>query len=126
MKNIRKIAAGLVLLGGLMGNSCNYLDIVPDNVATLENAFTMRNTAERYLFTCYSYLPNPGSIPSSPSFLSHEIWPLYVYNSNSATFVRGQQSMVDPVLNYWDGLNGGASYFKALRDCNIFLENINK
>lgn len=108
-----------------MGSSCNYLDIVPDNVATLENAFTMRNTAERFLFTCYSYLPNPGSIPSSPSFLSHEIFPLYVYDSNSATFVRGQQNLVSPVLNYWDGLNGGTSYYKALRDCNIFLENIN-
>ena len=34
----------------------SWLDIVPDNVATLDNAFALRTTAERYLFTCYSYL----------------------------------------------------------------------
>jgi hypothetical protein len=36
----------------------NYLDIVPDDgLATLENAFTMRTEAEKYLYTCYSYMP---------------------------------------------------------------------
>src|SRR5699024_4726333 len=98
--------------------------IVPDNVATLENAFTMRNTAERYLFTIYSYLPNQGSIPSSPSLLGSEIWPLYVYEGNSANFVRGEQNLVEPYLNFWDGLNGGVDLFQAIRDCNIFIENI--
>src|SRR3546814_11592075 len=42
--------------------SCgNYLDVVPDGVATIENAFTSRTTAEKYLFTCYSYMPSHGS-----------------------------------------------------------------
>lgn len=30
-----------------------YLDVVPDNVAVIENAFKLRNEAEKYLFTCY-------------------------------------------------------------------------
>ena len=33
--------------------SCNYLDVVPDNVPTLDNAFSDRYTAEQYLATCY-------------------------------------------------------------------------
>lgn len=42
--------------------SCNnYLDIVPDNIATIDNAFTMRSEAEKFLFTCYSYMPSHGS-----------------------------------------------------------------
>lgn len=122
MKNIKIIIIAILLIGQ---TSCSkYLDIIPDNVATLENAFTMRNTAERYLFTIYSYLPNPGAIPASPSFLGSEIWPLYVYEGNSANFVRGEQNLVEPYLNYWDGLNGGIDFFQAIRDCNIFLENI--
>ena len=41
--------------------SCKkYLDIVPDNVAVIENAFKLRIEAEKYLFTCYSYLPKNG------------------------------------------------------------------
>src|SRR5690606_39521541 len=37
---------------------------------------------------------------------------------------RNNQSIINPRLNYWDGGNGGKSLFQALRDCNIFLENI--
>jgi len=45
----------------LTATSCNkYLDIVPDNVAVIDNAFTMRTEAEKYLFTCYSFLPKDG------------------------------------------------------------------
>lgn len=39
-------------------SSCDsFLDIVPDDIATIDNAFTMRAQAEKYLFTCYYYLP---------------------------------------------------------------------
>ena len=37
--------------------SCNYLDIVPDNIATLEMAFNTRANAEKYLATCYNFVP---------------------------------------------------------------------
>lgn len=123
MKKLNFIIALVIIVG--FGSCKKYLDIVPDNVATLENAFTMRNTAERYLFTCYSYLPNPGSIPSSPAFLGGgEIWPLYVYNGNSAKIARGEQNVIDPLVNYWDGRNGGDPLYEGIRNCNIFFENI--
>jgi hypothetical protein len=38
----------------------------------------------------------------------------------------GKQSVNDPVANYWDGTKSGTPLFIALRDCNIFLENIDK
>ena len=40
-----------LLCAVLMCSSCkDYLDIVPDNVATLDHAFTNMETAERLLF----------------------------------------------------------------------------
>ncbi|WP_225975249.1 hypothetical protein [Anseongella ginsenosidimutans] len=56
-----------VLLGGL--SSCSYLDIVPDNIATIDNAFVSRNMAEKFLFTCYSYLPGHDNLGTDPAFL---------------------------------------------------------
>ncbi|TCS90270.1 putative outer membrane starch-binding protein [Anseongella ginsenosidimutans] len=109
--------------------SCNnYLDVIPDNVATIDNAFTMRSEAEKYLFTCYSYLPAEGDPQWNPAFVAgDEFWQFYPvtnFNSNSLQIARGNQNIVDPYLNYWDGLQGGQPLFTALRDCNIFLENV--
>lgn len=42
--------------------SCNYLDIVPDNIATLEMAFNTRANAEKYLATCYNFVPAAANL----------------------------------------------------------------
>ena len=48
--------------------SCNYLDIVPDNIATLEMAFNTRANAEKYLATSItSYLQQPILITTPAS-----------------------------------------------------------
>lgn len=112
-------------------NACNYLDVVPDNVATIDNAFTMRSMAERYLFTCYSYIPeHAGPYQGDPALNGgDEIW-YYSYiftDANPAAFriALGEQNITNPYLNFWDGTQYGSPLFRALRDCNIFLENIN-
>lgn len=114
-------------------NSCldNYLDIVPDNIATVDNAFTMRVTAERFLFTCYSYLPNDASFYDSPSLMTgDEFWAVYdgaeSYSGNAMKITRGLQGITDPFLNYWDGSGSAKPLFRAIRECNIFLENVDK
>ena len=38
-----------------------YLDVVPDNVATIDNAFSDRFNAQKFLFTIYSAIPSPSS-----------------------------------------------------------------
>ena len=54
MKTFYKILMFAALLQGLI--SCDgYLDLVPDNVATVEAAFTNRAAAEKFL-----YPPRPG------------------------------------------------------------------
>ncbi len=117
----------LVLSILFFGASCKeYLDIVPDNVATIDNAFTMRNTAEKFLFTCYSYLPKTGDYIYDPAMLgADELWHIRTEWA-TMSIVRGFQNIVDPFFNFWSGLNGGEALFNGIRDCNIFLANIDK
>ena len=66
MKSIKQIIFMALVI---VTSACNdYIDVVPDNVATLDNAFALRNEAEKYLFTCYSYLPRHGSADYNPAF----------------------------------------------------------
>lgn len=103
-------------------NSCKkYLDVVPDNVATIDNAFTMRTQAEKFLFTCFSYMPKDANMSGNPALGGDEIWRLPNDGSETFALSRGLQNVVTPQGNgYWNSL------YQGLRDCNIFLENIGK
>jgi hypothetical protein len=115
-------------------NACEYLDVVPDNVATIDNAFSNRNQAERYLYTCYSYRPPIGHIDHDPAmFGGDEVWQYYptavaanrIYNGTQIG--RGFQNSNNPWANYWNGENNnGKSLWNGIRDCNIFLDNIDQ
>lgn len=64
----------IICLGVLL-QGCNYLDVIPDNVATLDHSFANDVTARNYLFTCYNGLPSENNIQNNPSFLSgDEFW----------------------------------------------------
>ncbi len=52
---------------GIISSCKKFLDIVPDNIATIESAFKLRKEAEKYLFACYSYLPKYGDGWYNPS-----------------------------------------------------------
>src|SRR5690625_4759356 len=118
--------------------SCSeYLDIVPDNVATLDYAFYDRASAERFLATCYSYLTDFGNagldvaIMGSDELCVHREENLYagsrfLNNFHTYRIIRGQQNVSNPLVNYWEGGNAGRNLFQGIRDCNIFLENIQK
>jgi hypothetical protein len=123
---------GLMLLTAILlsGSCTKYLDIVPDDgIATLETAFAMRSEAERYLFTCYSYMPHDGVLWLDPALLGgDEMWsivdcpiPSYTFPSDAAfRIARGFQTATSPLCNQWNYL------YQGLRVCNIFLENIDK
>ena len=52
-------------------SSCqkDYLDVVPDNIATIELAFNTRSSAENFLATCYTYIPEHANVVQNFSFL---------------------------------------------------------
>ena len=103
-------------------SSCKkYLDVVPDNVATIDNAFTMRSQAEKFLFTCYSYMPRDGDVNQDPAMLGgDELWQVVGLGGTYSNIARGFQNVVNPYGDNW------GTYYRALRDCNIFLENIDR
>jgi len=110
----------LILLSGL--TSCRkYLDVVPDNVATIDNAFTMRSQAEKYLFTCYSYIQRDGDPEQDPAMLGgDELWENDDNGGIYKNIAKGLQNVVNPYAENMDYI------YRALRDCNIFLENVGK
>ncbi|QJB38747.1 RagB/SusD family nutrient uptake outer membrane protein [Chitinophaga oryzae] len=110
--------------------ACNkYLDIVPDNVPTLDHAFSNRLEAEKYLFTCYAYLPQDDHPDKNPAFSGGDeawtYWPMTedFFFLDPYNIARGNQNVAQPYMNYWDGYDG-ESLWQGIRACNIFLENI--
>ncbi|MGV3766175.1 MAG: RagB/SusD family nutrient uptake outer membrane protein [Chitinophagaceae bacterium] len=111
--------------------SCKkYMDIVPDNVPTIDHAFSLRTQAQKYLATCYSYLPNNADPQGNVGFLGgDEIWFPSEYREFdteiwSWSIGRGYQNVTEPHVNYWDGSRYGVNTFQAIRQCNIFTENV--
>jgi hypothetical protein len=110
-----------------LGSCEEYLDIVPDNIETIESAFTMRSRAEEYLFTAYSYLPYEGNLHANPAISSgDEFWFPERGRIAGWEVAKNNQNVVNPYLNYWDGAQGAKPLFEGIRTCNIFLENIGK
>lgn len=122
--------AGMMMLF----SSCkkNFLDVVPDNVATIDNAFANRNEAEKFLFTLYNNLPQEGHPETNPGFNAGDefwiYWPISgedYWSLDPYNIARGLQNKVSPRMNYWDGFDG-KSMWQGIRNCNIFLENIDR
>lgn len=115
------IAALTVLL-----SRCNdFLDVTPDNIATIDYAFRLRSTAERFLFTCYSYMPSDASLSENPALLGgDELWRVGTRTDNTWMIARGNQRVVNPYVNAWQGGNGAKDLYQGIRECNVFLENI--
>lgn len=114
------IAAGSV--------SCDdFLDIAPDNIANMDHVFANRKEAERYMATLYSYAPiiHTDSRRTLTFMGADDLW-TYTTNNNydrspGIRIARGEQNATSPYENYWDG-----DMFKAIRDCNIFIEEMSK
>ncbi|HHU25278.1 MAG TPA: RagB/SusD family nutrient uptake outer membrane protein [Bacteroidales bacterium] len=116
----------LIMLSFTFSLGCNdFLDVTPDNIATIDYAFRLRSTAERFLFTCYSYMPNQGSLNENPALLGgDELWLVATNANNAWQIARGNQRVVNPYVNAWQGGYGSKDLYQGIRECNVFLENI--
>lgn len=121
----KKILLSIILVGSFFSCS-DYLDIVPDKIATIENAFANKNEAEKYLMTCYSYIPAHHEHTGNIGLMgADELWAYYPGSDFDPWMIaRGLQNTNDPYMNHWEGKRGGRALYNALRDCNIFLENV--
>ena len=134
MKKIKffpeKTKIGGLLAGcALLSASCNsFLDIVPDNVPVIDHAFTNAMEAEKYLFTCYSYLPGSGEPSGNIGMTAgDEIWlnmPNHVAAPAWDYIAKGVRSADKSQPDFWKGSDYTYTLFVGIRDCNTFLENI--
>ncbi len=130
IKNAKNLfITGVLIISTL--NSCDkYLDIVPDNAPVIDQAFNMRTMAERYLATCYNALPANFTLGSNPGLLSgDEFWLNSVNNYSAGNYpawhlAMGTQNGDSPLINNWDGNNGGKNIWQGISNCNIFLNRI--
>jgi len=102
----------------------DYLDVVPDNVATLDNAFSDRYNTQKFLYTIYSAIPSPGSVNNPALNGADEIW--YnesMVNRTGVRIAQGYQSAVNPSGDKWTG-RSVTDLYVAIRNCNIFLGRI--
>lgn len=137
--HLHKIFRYLLCISCLYNLSCrDFLDVVPDNIPTVDHAFKTRYEAERFLYGCFSFLPDFANAGSNPAMLGgDETWyidPVEGMSPRLWYIARGSQGTQSPLADYWASkqnensysLNGGKAMFTALSDCNIFLENIHK
>lgn len=133
--NISRIVVVFALVA-IIASCDDYLNIIPDNTPTIDHAFKNRHEAEKYLYGCFSFLPNHADPTSNPAlFGGDEVWyidPANIVSPLLWNIAKGNQGTNSPLADYWasiqDGSNlqGGKALFTALSDCNIFLENIDK
>lgn len=126
MNSLYKFIIGAYLLIG--STSCGYLDVVPDNIATIDYAFQDRAAAEKFLFTCYNYMPSQANSEYDPAMFGGGEFYSYIglnpMERKMLSIVTGKVDLGNIVANYWNGEGSGKPLYQGIRDCNIFLEKI--
>ena len=108
----------LILSAAFLFQACSYLDVVPDETPDEKDAFQNPTMAERYLYSCYSFLPNPRHETASLDLMTADEVVTPWEHETFANFPKGNYNASEPVISYWNTLFGG------IRRCYILLENI--
>lgn len=122
--NLRKglcILLTAICLGA--GGCKKYLDIVPSDVATLDDAFKTSSGIYNFLASCYNYIPAINGESAPDVLASDEItipWDRTWYPSYY--LVRGSISSSSPLWDFW----GSGGMYDGIRQCYTFLANIDK
>ena len=119
----------LVILTGIIPSCKKYLNVVPPATATLESVFNNSNLALNFFYSLYSYIPRLDNVGATPELETTDEVCIPNWNNHTAKgYIRGQLNSSSPYWNYWgtEGGNPGAGMFDGIRQCYIFLDNIDK
>src|SRR5690606_4748543 len=113
-------------------SSCTkFLDVVPDNTLRLENIFDLKEDAWNALAKVYSYISQDDKVHLTSWSLGDE-WlgrlDLMDATSNlrAIRIMQGLQSQTSPQLGFWSGTQGGKPLYQAIRQADVFLQNIDR
>ena len=128
MKNIYKI---ILILGILIFpfSSCDYRDVVPDNTATIEDAFTNDFTARRSVLTLYRLAPDVFVFNQDMARMGSDemiyIWQGWWHFAKEV--MLGNLTANNPQFNFWSAIdNNGddADLYDAIRMAYIIEEQL--
>lgn len=133
MKKINSIYIALIFLGTFFSSCNKYLEIIPDDMAEVDMAFNMRESAIRYLATCYSHLPrngdptNGGYLPNSgtnPAFFAglEADHPLHLETGFVTGIAAGMQNSSNPIGSYFEI----SRFWEGIRHCNYLIANVDR
>lgn len=111
MKN-RTYILLMILASFLSLSSCNYLDVVPDERPTEEDAFKDKKATERYLYSCYGFMMKERA---GVTLYQHG----EVVTDFEKSFLQGNYSAANiGEFHYWSRMYGG------IKRCYQLLANI--
>lgn len=130
---MKKIQIILLAFACVMFGSCNYLNVVPDDTATLEDAFKNEENAQKFIYSIYGHIGNmnrywiPGQIFGGDDCATNSKgttrW--FAYKS----MIYGEETANTTYHNFMRATGsptGGVSYdyYTAIRYCYMLLNNI--
>ena len=124
-KIIFKIIVAIAIISTVQ--SCTFLDIVPDNTATIDDAFTRPAEAKNFLYSLYSFMPKVNDHLTSPQLWgTDEVaipWTWY----EAYKLITQPISTGYPFFDFWGNPGGDSqSYYEGIRQAYTFLDNIDK
>jgi hypothetical protein len=126
-KIYNKYTVGAMIIALFTMYGCDYLDVVPDNVATLDNAFADRYTTEQFLVNCYWGMPKSAGWNENPAIFGalEMCFNKEGQTENGMQFGLGLDNAVSPKINYWGNeSNMIRTLYGGINDCNTFMERV--
>lgn len=120
-----KYFKGLLITAIAFGFSAcsDFLDVVPDDSPTVEIIFENRVSAEKYLATCYRYLPSAGNYSDPSKLGGDEVW--INQELNRSRYQPAPFEIAKGLLTPSNAIsNAYLQNYQGIRDCNTFLEKI--
>lgn len=120
MKALYKSLLLAAVLGGSLSSCSGFLDIVPDERPSERDTYADREAGIKYLYSCYSYLPNHASTAGGLDVLTGDETITSFEHELFSSFPKGNFSGSNPVISYWN------NFFQGIRQCYMFLEIVDK
>lgn len=109
----------LIFVCAILLSSCNYLDIVPDEKGSEEDAFKDPSAAERYLYSCYSYIQNPRDGTNSMDLWTGDEVVTPWETGDFGKFIQGLYTPSKPCISgVWNDM------FSGIRQCYLLKANL--
>ena len=129
MKRIKtKFSVIIISFVLLFLSSCaGYLNVVPDNVVTMEDLFLNKESAYNALARCYYFLPYESGTHESTWGLGDDFIGRIdlqgLGDLRPQRIMQGWQTVSDPRIGFWSGNNCRHQY-RGINQCETFLKYI--